>query len=332
VDAPGPTPAQARLAALRERLRGYAGAIERADEAWIATTVAELARRKPWLAPLALALGGITMLVAGLRVLVSNWRLLLVQVLPAMWVWLAMYDLRLHLLRGSSLPDLRGPVVVPLGLAVIAATVASYFLNAAFAFAVAQEGQPSVRRAFAEAWRRRWAIAAWGGAVGLALAISTLLVSRTDRTAFVLSLGIVVGVMMVTYIAVPARMIGVSRERAGSRRDRLSVSALGAALGIVVSAPPYLLGRIGLLMLGSKLLLVPGIVVFAASVLLQAGATSAVKAIKVSAKLSAGRGLPGRGADGGSDGDRDREARDPDQGADEDHVAEGEDRDPLGGV
>ena len=292
MDALEPTPGRDRLAVLRERLGAVGRAIDRADEAWIATTVNDLARSRPWLAPLALAVGGVTMLVAGLRILFSNWRLTLVQVLPAMWVWLAMYDLRLHLLRGNSLPDLRGPVLIPLALAVIAGTVASYFLNAVFAFAVAQEGAPSIRRAVAEARGRKWAIAAWGGAVGIALAITTVVVSRGDRTAFALSLGIVVAVMMVTYIAVPARMIGVPRDRAGSRRDRLSVSAISATLGVVASAPPYLLGRIGLLMLGSKLLLVPGIVLIAAGVLLQAGATGAVKAIKVSARLSASRARP----------------------------------------
>ncbi len=33
-------------------------------------------------------------LFEGLRALIANWRLTLVQVLPAVWVWLAMYDLR----------------------------------------------------------------------------------------------------------------------------------------------------------------------------------------------------------------------------------------------
>jgi hypothetical protein len=275
------------------RLRAWARAIDRADEAWIATTVNDLARSRPFLAPLALVVGGITMLVAGLRILLSNWRLTLIQVPPAMWVWLAMYDLRLHVLHGNSLPDLRGPVVIPLSLAVIACTIGAYFLNAVFAFAIAQEGEPSVGRAWREARGRMAAIAAWGGGIGLALAISTLVISRSgDETLFVLSLGIVVGLMMVTYIAVPARMIGVPRGgEAGSRRDRFSVSAISTVLGLLVSAPPYLLGRIGLLMLGSPILLVPGIVVFAAGVILQAGATGAVKAIKVSARLTAGRGL-----------------------------------------
>ncbi len=266
-----------------------AAAINRADEAWIATTLTDLARSKPVLAPLALAIGGVTMIFAGLRILLSNWRLTLIQLLPAMWVWAAMYDLRLHLLHDKSLPQLRGAILVPIFALIIAGTIASYFLNAAFAFAVAQPEQPpSVRRAMQEARERLRTIVAWGAAVGAALAVATTIVTRAKPPWFTLTLGIVIGVLMVTYIAVPARMLGVQRPR--SRRDRLSISAVSAALGVVVSAPPYLLGRVGLLMLGSPVFFVPGIVFVAVGFFLQVGATGAVKAIKVSANLTGGRG------------------------------------------
>jgi hypothetical protein len=56
-----------------------------------------------------------------------------------------------------------------------------------------------------------------------------------------------------------------------------------------VCTPPYVLGRIGLLMLGSKVLFVPGIFVLAVGVTLQASATGAVRAIKLSVKLTGGR-------------------------------------------
>jgi hypothetical protein len=64
-----------------------------------------------------------------------------------------------------------------------------------------------------------------------------------------------------------------------------------------VCTPPYLLGRLGLLMLGSKALLIPGIFVFAVGITLQAGATGAVRAIKMSVSLTAGRPLRGAPAD-----------------------------------
>jgi hypothetical protein len=52
-----------------------------------------------------------------------------------------------------------------------------------------------------------------------------------------------------------------------------------------VCTPPYVLGRIGLLMLGSKVLFIPGIFVLAIGITLQASATGAVRAIKLSVKL-----------------------------------------------
>ena len=85
----------------------------------------------------------------------------------------------------------------------------------------------------------------------------------------------------------PARLIGAKPAR--SRRDKLTTSAVGGVLGATVSTPPYLLGRVGLLMLGSKVLLIPGIFLLAVGVTLQAGATGAVRAIKMSASLMAGQ-------------------------------------------
>ena len=67
--------------------------------------------------------------------------------------------------------------------------------------------------------------------------------------------------MMVCYVAVPARLIGVKPTL--SKRDKLAATAVSAAVGAVVCTPPYLLGRIGLLMLESHVLFIPGIIVFA---------------------------------------------------------------------
>ena len=61
-----------------------------------------------------------------------------------------------------------------------------------------------------------------------------------------------------------------------------------------MSAPAYLLGRIGILMLGSEVLFILGVLVLALGFALQAGATGAVKAVKMSAQLIAG----GAGAGG----------------------------------
>ena len=253
------------------------------DEEAIARAVEELSRRHRLLAPLAWVVGGIALLFGGLRLLLSNWRLTAIQIPPAMWIWAAMYDLRAHLLHDRSLDALRGPLVIPLIALVIAITIGCFFLNAVFAFAISQDGQPEVRPAVAEA-RRHWrAIFGSGGLVGLALGFTVTVVSRSHAPWFTLCLSVMIGVMMVAYVAVPARLIGVRPE--GSRRDRLSASVVGSALGAVVSTPAYLLGRIGLLMLGSPFLRLPGLVLFILGFTLQAGATSAVKAIKMGARL-----------------------------------------------
>ena len=108
--------------------------------------------------------------------------------------------------------------------------------------------------------------------------------TRWGRPWFTLSLGIIVGVMMVSYVAVPARLIGVQRKQ--STREKLSTSLVGGALSATVCAPPYILGRLGILMLGASLLFIPGIFVLALGVTLQAGATGAVRAVKMSATLT----------------------------------------------
>jgi uncharacterized membrane protein YesL len=124
-----------------------------------------------------------------------------------------------------------------------------------------------------------------GAVVGLALGLTVTVVTRAHRPWFAVTLSVVIGVMMIAYVAVPARLIGVD-SGAISRRDRLSASIVGSLLGAVVSTPAYALGRIGLLLIGSPFLRLPGILIFVLGFTLQAGATSAVKAVKMGAKLA----------------------------------------------
>lgn len=272
-----------RSSGLWSRIRSLIRAIEANDQDQIQEAVLRLSRSRRAFAPLAFAVGAIVLLFDGLRLLVSNWRLMLVQILPAMWIWLAMFNLKAHVLRGKTFNVLHGPILIPIGLVIVAITVASFFLNAVFGFAIAQSGQPKVRPAVALARKNIGPIVWWGATIGALLAFSTTVVTRWGRPWFTLSLSAVVGIMMVTYVAIPARLIGA--QPTASRRDKLTTSALGGLLGVAVSTPPYLLGRIGLLMLGSKALLIPGIIVFATGVMLQAGATGAVRAIKMSTQL-----------------------------------------------
>ena len=203
-------------------------AIEDNDEAKVEEAILRLSHSRRVFAPLAFAVAAFVMLFDGLKLLVSNWRLTLVQILPAMWIWLAMFDLKAHVLHGKSFNVLRGPVLIPIALVITALTVASFFLNAVFAFAIAEPGHVEIRQAVTRARRHWMPIVASGVAIGLLLAFSTIVVTRWGRPWFTISLGIVVGVMMVSYVAVPARLIGGKRKQ--SRRDRISTTLVGSAL------------------------------------------------------------------------------------------------------
>ena len=285
----GPVTGSRRLRdiSLPARIRAFIVAVQRDDQETI-EAVLRLSRSRRLFAPLAFAVGALAMLIDGLRMVLGNWRLTLVQLLPAVWIWLAMFDLRAHALHGKSFNVLRGPVLIPIGLVIAVVTVACFFLNAVFAFAIAGSRPPKIATAVVAARAHLTPVAVSGGLVGVMLALAVLVVPRWGHPWFVLLLGVVIGVMTICYVAVPARLIGMRTTH--STRDKLTASALTAVLSATVCTPPYVLGRIGILMLGSRVLLIPGIVFLTVGFALQAGATGAVRAIKLSATLTAGVG------------------------------------------
>jgi hypothetical protein len=266
--------------------RALLRAIRENDEAAVEDAVLALSRSRRIFAPLVFALGAFVMLFQGLKLLFSNWRLTLIQVLPAMWIWLALLDLKAHTFKGKEFHAWHGSVEVLLLVAIALVTAASFYLNAVFAFAISQSGSPRIRPGFTLARRHLGVVLPVGLTVGLALGVSAVVVPRWGHPWFALSLGIVIGVMMLTYVAVPARIVGV--KPVGSRRDKIAAAAIGGTLGALVCAPAYVIGRIGILLLGSHVLFALGVVLLVVGFTLQAGASGAVKAIKMSAKLAAG--------------------------------------------
>jgi len=267
------------------RVRRFVVAVRHCDEATVARVVVRVSRSHRVLAPLAFLVGGFAMLFQGVKLLLTNWRLMLVQILPAMWIWVVMLDFKAHALHGKSFHVLHGPILIPIVLAIAGITAASFFLNAVFGFAIVQSGAPKIRPAFAQARAHLAVVLGSGFIVGLLLGLVTTIVTRWGRPWFGISLSVVLGVMMVAYVAVPARLIGV--RPTASRRDKLTVTAVGGALSTVVCTPPYMLGRVGVLMLGTPALLIPGIVVVALAASLESGAMGAVKTVKMTAKLVA---------------------------------------------
>jgi hypothetical protein len=279
---------QRRRRLTRAQFQRFVRAVRDGDRAVVDDMVMRFSRARPWLAPLALTVGGFAMLFDGVRLLFVNWRLALIQVLPAMWIWAAMFDLKAHVLHGKSFHVLTGPAIVtPLVVGVAAITAACFYLNAVFAFAIVAPGRPQIRPAFASARSHLPVVLGSGGVVGLLLGLSTVVVTRWGLFWFTLSLGIVVGIMMVCYVAVPARLIGM--KTAHPKRDKLAATAVGGLVGAVVCTPPYVLGRVGLVLLGSGTFFALGVILFATGLTLQAGATGAVKTVKMSATLVSGQ-------------------------------------------
>jgi hypothetical protein len=275
-----------RREVLARQGRALIRAIEENDEGAIEAAILALSRSRRIFAPLVFAVGAFVMLFQALRLLFSNWRLTLVQILPAMWIWVALLDLKAHVFKGHEFRVWHGSVEVLLVVLIALVTAAAFYLNAVFAFAISQPGTPRIRPAFTLARHHAPVVLGVGLVVGVALGVSAIVVPRWGHPWFGLSLGIVIGVMMLTYVTVPARVVGI--KPAGSRRDKMAAAVIGGTLGAIVCTPPYVIGRIGILLLGSHVLFALGVVLVAFGFTLQAGATGAVKAIKMSAKLAAG--------------------------------------------
>jgi hypothetical protein len=263
-------------------------AIRDMDEESVSTAVDRLSHRHRLLAPLALVAGAFVMLFDGLKMVVSNWRLTLVQVLPAMWIWVALFDIKFHVLKDKDFRIFTGPALVAAILLIVGITMACFFLNATFAFAITQRGSPDIRVAMRDAWARRRVVLAWGAGVGVLLAFAAVVVDRWGIRWFAVSMSIVVGIMMVCYVAVPSRLIGATKAHM-TRRDKIAAAAVGGVVPAIVTTPGYLLGRIGLVMVGSQFLRIPGLVFMAVGLTLHAGAEGSVKAVKMSSKLLVAR-------------------------------------------
>ncbi|HEY7263610.1 MAG TPA: hypothetical protein VH589_19250 [Trebonia sp.] len=283
-------------------------AIRENDERKVEEAVLQLAKTRKIYAPLALAVSAFVMLFNGLRLLVTNWRLMLVQILPAMWLWAATIDLKAHVLHGREFNIIRGPIVLVLFAAVALLTIAAFYLNAVFAFAISQPGPPDLRAGFQGARRHIRTIAAWGTVIGLALAVATMLAPRWGLRWFALLLGIVLAVMMLCYVAVPARIVGIrtakpAKPAQSGHTAKLAGAAVTGLFGAIVCTPPYVLARAGIYLLGGATFPL-GVALLVIGLMLEAGATGAVKAIKVSAKLMTGQSpqTPADGAAVGSDG------------------------------
>jgi hypothetical protein len=271
---------------LVDQTRTLVHAIQAGDDDLVVSAVVGLRRKSRVFAPLGMLIGALTMLFMGVKLLFSNWRLTLIELLPASWIWLAMVDLKAHLFQGRNFHPVHGWALV-VGISVVTLiTMGAMYLNAVFAFAIVRRGRADIAAGFAGARAHAASVLAYGAVIGVLLGFAALYSSRWGVRWFTLCLGIVIAIMMVAYIAIPSRMVGL-RQAPTSRSEAFKASVVGGVLSVIVCSPPYLIGRLGILLLGVRSLLVVGIILLVIGLALEAGATSAVKAVKMSAKLLA---------------------------------------------
>ena len=283
----GAAPAVARRS-LARRIHDLVRAIRTSDAGTIEAAIVSLAQSRRIFAPLGLVVGAFVMLFDGLKLLVTNWRLTLIQALPALWIWLAMFNLKVHVLKGRGFYGWRGGAALAMVLLAVVLTAASFYLNGVFAFAIAGTSAPALRPAFATARRHAKTLVGSGSAVGFALGLAAIVAPRAGLGWFTIAMSIVIGVLMFCYVAIPSRLLGIdTRDTALTRRESLAATALGGFVGALVCAPPYAIARLGVLLLATNTVL--GVVLLTFGTVLQAGATGSVKAIQMSAKIKAAR-------------------------------------------
>ena len=262
-----------------------AQAVAEADPQTIESAARRFGESRPFLAPVAWAAGTIVLLVRGVKLLLLNWRLTLIQVVPAAWIWIVMWDLKQHTLRGAPFRQITLGGMIAVVVAAILVSIAAFWCNTVFAFAI-DTPPPKIRPATRKANKHWIQITVFGTVVGLALGVAAAVVPRLDETwLYILTLGAVLSVMLISFVAVPARIIGRKPQKLPPKQA-IGRTATGWALSGVAMAPGFVLDRIGLIMLGVSGLHVLGFVVLSLGTALYAAGMSSVKAVKLSIKLA----------------------------------------------
>src|SRR5262249_9167375 len=124
-DAPA-LPDPERSSTVWTRIAAATRAVADADPAEIESTARQLGESRRYLAPVAWTAGAIVLLVRGIKLLALNWRLSLIELVPAAWVWLVMWDLRQHHLRSDAFRQITLGGTTVLAVLAIAASIAAF--------------------------------------------------------------------------------------------------------------------------------------------------------------------------------------------------------------
>jgi hypothetical protein len=283
-----PPPDQTRLRTTLARIALAARAIADADPAQVEATARQLGESRRYLAPVAWGAGALVLLARGVKLLVLNWRLSLIELVPAVWVWLVLWDLKQGSLRHDSFREITLADMTLLGLVTIGASVAAFWCNTVFAFAITHP-KPQIGLAVRQARRHLVPIVGAGVVLGVVVAVGLAAIPRIESRWLYLiaSLGLY-GLMLVVFVAVPARIIGARKQRLRPK-EVVGRWTVGGAMSAVAMGPGLILDRVGLILLGVPHLHVLGFVLLSIGTALYAAGMSSVKAVKLSMKLETDR-------------------------------------------
>ena len=258
-------------------------AVSNVDPATVQAELQQLGTRRRWLTPLVFVAGTVGVVFRGILLLLRNWKLSLLMVLPAVWIWVMAWNVRTHVFSHRDLPTEYAEAIA---VVVILGAVICYWCNAVFAFAVTQSDRADLRLAFRQA-RTRWRLVTGAALLtGAAQAAVWLWVAPLGPTWFAVGLTGMLLVQAYMFLAVPAWLLGTRPKEAP--REKLSRTVTTGALSGVAVAPGFLLNRLGLLLLGISEVWILGVILVSIGAVLHVAASSSVRVVKMSVRLRTG--------------------------------------------
>jgi stage V sporulation protein SpoVS len=103
-----------------------------------------------------------------------------------------------------------------------------------------------------------------------------------------IAIGGLYALMFISFVAVPARILGVKKNKLPPRQA-IGSWTVGSALSAVAMTPGFVLDRLGLILLGIPQLRIPGFVLLSIGTALYAAGMSSVKAVKLCMKFEASK-------------------------------------------
>jgi hypothetical protein len=258
-------------------------AVRSTEPARVESALEALARKGRWLKPLAYAAGTVAVVFDGVLLLIRHWQLTLLQLVPAVWVWVMSWNLRNRMLANAEMST---TVSIAVAVGVIVAAQLAYWCNATFGYTMVQGETPDIKAAFAEArphWRLVGGLALLTGGIQASIAVA---IPHLQVRWLWIALLVMFMVQIYLFIAIPSWLLGV--RKTGSRRERTIQSLTTGVLSGVAATPGFLLNRIGLLLLGTSLFWV-GVAVVSIGAVLHVTASSSVRVVKLSLRLRPGQ-------------------------------------------